>query len=92
MLRGLYRSKVVTPNNGVKRKNLRALAKPLGLEDRLEADCEGLLSPADTLGARRGALAHMGHVDEELRPAEARRMVFDVVAELDRLLALLDLP
>jgi hypothetical protein len=90
-LRGLYVSKVVRTNNGVKRDNLRSLARPLGLLDRLESECEELLSPADTLGARRGAVAHTGTVNEELRPAEARKLVSDVLDELPLLLTLLDL-
>lgn len=91
-LRALYSSKVVSPNNGVKRNNLVALAKPLGLDERLEAACEELLLPAETLGARRGRVAHVGTVDEELRPGDARKLVSDVVEKLPLLLTLLDLP
>jgi hypothetical protein len=91
MLRGLYGSKVVRPNNGIKRKNLVALARPVGLQPALEAECEELLVPADTLGARRGRVAHIGTLTEELRPVEARKLVLDVIAELELLLALLDL-
>jgi hypothetical protein len=52
--------------NGVKRQNLAALAKPLGLHERLDADCEELLTRADTWGAKRGAIAHLSTVTEEL--------------------------
>lgn len=91
ILRGLYGSKIVRPNNGIKRKNLIALARPLGLAASLESDCEPLLGPADTLGARRGAVAHIGAVTEETRPAEARKLVLDVLDQLPLLSTLLTL-
>ena len=91
MLRGLYSSKVIRPNNGISRRNLIALAKPLGLQGRLESDCEDLLTVSDTLGARRGRVAHLGAVVLELRPREARMLVADVVDQLPLLLTLLDL-
>jgi hypothetical protein len=91
MLRGFYASKIVRPNNGVKRANLSALAKPLGLLERLEADCEDLLVPADTLGSRRGAVAHLGTVTTELRPGDARKLVQDVLDKLPLLIELLGL-
>jgi hypothetical protein len=56
MLRGLYSSKIVRPNNGIKRTSMSALAKPLGLLEKLEATCEDLLVPADTLSSRRGTV------------------------------------
>lgn len=91
MLRGLYASKIVRPNNGIKRKNLFALAKPLGLLEDLEANCEDLLVPADTLGSRRGTVAHLGTVSTELRPSDARKLVTDVLDKLPLLTELLEL-
>ena len=91
MLRGLYGSKVVRPNNGLKRTNLYSLAKPLGLQEALEASCEDLLVPANTLGARRGAVAHLGTVTAELRPGDGQKLVEDVLDKLPLLITLLDL-
>jgi hypothetical protein len=91
VLRALYLSKVVSRNNGVKSRHLAALSKPLGLQARLEAECEDLLVPADALGAKRGAVAHLGTVDEVIRPAEAREMVENVIDNLHLLLRLLAL-
>lgn len=91
MLRGLYVSKIVRTNHGIKRKHLIGLSKSLGLQPALEADCEDLLLPAETLGARRGRVAHLGTVTEELRPADGRKLVLDVIDQLPLLLALLEL-
>lgn len=91
VLRGLYSSKVISPNNGIKRRNLESLAKPLGLCSRLEEECEDLLGPADVLGGKRGAVAHLGTIDEEVRPAEAREMVKNVMDQLPLLLRLFGL-
>jgi hypothetical protein len=90
MLRGLYASKILRPNNGIKRTNLSALAKPLGLLEELEANCEDLLGPADTLGSRRGTVAHLGTVATELRPGDARKLVTDVLDKLSLLTDLLE--
>lgn len=91
MLVGLYTSKVIHPNNGVKRKNLETMAKPLGLRDKLEDECDDLLGPADTLGARRGSVAHTPAVSEEMRPSQARELVTDVLERMPLLTAMLDL-
>jgi hypothetical protein len=90
VLVGLYQSKVVRPNNGMKRKNLEAMAKPLGLLRGLEDECEALLGPADLLGGRRGAAAHAPTIREEIQPSQARRLVSDVIDEVPSLIALLD--
>lgn len=92
MLRGLYRSKVISPNNGVKRNNILALAKPLGISEKIEIDCDPLLGPADALGSRRGQLAHLFAITEELRPADARKLVTAVLDEMHLLVTALDLP
>ncbi len=88
-LKGLYGSKIVHPNNGIKRANFIAMAKPLGLAEALEESCNALLGPADTLGARRGAVAHVGAVDTELRPTDARQLVTDVLDEMPTFLTFL---
>jgi hypothetical protein len=90
MLASLYKAKIVRQNNGVKRDNLVNLAKPLGLTRRVEEECEALILPADTLGARRGAIAHLGTVTDELRPAAAQAMVLEVIDALPLLVAVLD--
>lgn len=89
VLRGLYVSKVIRANNGVKRRNFETLAKPLGLHVHLEEECEDLLGTADALGAKRGAVAHLGSLDEEIRPAAAKELVAQVVVHLPLLTALL---
>jgi hypothetical protein len=89
-LQGLYKSKVIFPNNGVKRKNLEAMARPLGMIRELEKTCEPLLGPVDTLGARRGSIAHTSSVSEELHPSQARSLVTNVLDQVPLLIALLD--
>jgi hypothetical protein len=88
-LTSFYKAKIIRPNNGIKGANLTTLAKPLGLQDELEGQCQALLVPADTLGARRGVVAHLATISEELRPADARKLVLDVSTELPSLLTLL---
>lgn len=90
-LRSLYIRKVVRTNNGLKRRNFVNLARPLGLLSKIENECEDLMRPADVLGGRRGEIAHLGAVDEELRPREARALVRDVVNRLDLLVVALGL-
>jgi hypothetical protein len=43
------------------------------------------------LGSKRGAVAHIGAVSEEIRPAEAQRLVGDVVSKLSLLVSVLGL-
>jgi RiboL-PSP-HEPN len=88
-LRGLYESKVLTANNGIRRRNFQTLAKPVGLHPDVEDQCEELLAAADALGSKRGAVAHLGTVSEEIRPDEARKLVEDVLKEMDSLVAVL---
>ena len=88
----LYETKIVRPNNGIKAKNLQHLAKPLGLAARLDDDCEDLLTPLDKLGGKRGAVAHLGTVDEVIRPTDARAMVSEVLNQLHLLENLLAPP
>ena len=88
-LRGLYLSRVVRSNNGIKRRDVLALAKPLGLDRRVEDQCEELLGPADTLGTRRGPIAHWIEITNELQPTDARQMVADVMDNIPALAELL---
>lgn len=90
-LKNLYDSKVVTPNNGIRRRNLETLAKPLGLLPALEEDCEELLGVADALGSKRGAIAHVGVLSEEIRPSEAKKLVTDIIDNIPSLIKVLDL-
>ena len=71
-LAGYYASKIIKPNNGIQKRNLDVLAKPLGLAAKLEENCEDLFGPLNALGSRRGAVAHLGNVEVETRPAAAR--------------------
>lgn len=88
-LAGLYKSKTVFPNNGIKADNLANLAKPLGLSKALEEDCEPLLTASDALGSQRGKAAHVGSV-AQIRPADARQLVGGVLGEIQLLIDLLD--
>lgn len=88
-LRGLYSWNVVNSNNGIKKANLLALARPLGLVERLESTCDPLFGPAERLGRARGKVAHVGTVSEELRPAAARELVTAMVTEMQPLVQLL---
>ncbi|NUK35067.1 hypothetical protein HRW16_09695 [Streptomyces lunaelactis] len=57
--KNLYISKVVNINNGLKRANVTALAKPLGLHgEKLADDCNHLFTALNTLGGKRGKMAH----------------------------------
>jgi hypothetical protein len=91
VLKNLYESKIVTSNNGIRRRNFEAMAKPIGLHPKLEEDCEGLLSAADALGSKRGAIAHVGTISEEIRPSEAEKLVTDVISNVSKLIALLNI-
>lgn len=90
-LKNLYDSKVITPNNGIRRRNLETLAKPLGLLPALEDNCEELLAVADALGSKRGAIAHVGVISEEIRPSKAEKLVADVIDNIPSLIKVLDL-
>lgn len=58
-LRHLYAKKVVDPNHGVKRLNLRNLCLGAGIDwVAFENDCASLIAALDTVGARRGSIAH----------------------------------
>lgn len=87
---GLYASKIVYPNNGIKRKNLLALARPLALEDSLNEECNDLLMAGERLGAERGSVAHQFAVSKNHVPSDVHSLVTDFIDQLPNLQALLD--
>ncbi|WP_159400763.1 HEPN domain-containing protein [Streptomyces sp. XY431] len=57
--KNLYISKVINTNHGLKESNVGALAKPLGVHgERLSNSCEQLFVTLNTLGGKRGRMAH----------------------------------
>lgn len=94
-LPGLYYSKVVKPNNGIRRKSIGTLCRPLGIDIlSLGSDFQDALSQLDTLGAKRGSAAHTLRAAalETIHVADARRWVFDAVDAAELVIrALLDL-
>ncbi|SDT77257.1 hypothetical protein SAMN05216371_5381 [Streptomyces sp. TLI_053] len=57
--KNLYISKVVNTNHGLKESNVMALAKPLGVHgENLSGECEQLFATLNTLGGKRGRMAH----------------------------------
>jgi hypothetical protein len=57
--KNLYISKVLNINNGLKEANVVSLAKPLGLQsDHITNSCDQLFPALNTLGGKRGKLAH----------------------------------
>ncbi|WP_152521418.1 HEPN domain-containing protein [Amycolatopsis decaplanina] len=87
-LLGLYTSKVVKPNNGIKRKDIEKLCKPLGIDVAgFDGDLEVAVTALDTLGAKRGTLAHTLSVAarEVIRPEQAREWVNDSIDGIEAL-------
>ncbi|MFF0685650.1 HEPN domain-containing protein [Streptomyces albogriseolus] len=87
----LYKNKVITSNNGLKATNVASLAKPLGLDGKqLDDSCEDLFKALNTLGAKRGKMAHTSSAsqvaDEDVYASQAVTWVEDVVNRLDDLL------
>jgi hypothetical protein len=91
----LYTSKVVWINNGLKEANVKALAKPLGLNnDDLSDGCEQLFAALNTLGGKRGKVAHsssMQSANETFYAAQAVSWVDDVVSQMHQLVQFLGL-
>jgi hypothetical protein len=91
-LPGLYESKVIRPNNGIRRKSIVTMCRPLGIElDELSSDMDEPLRALDTLGAKRGAAAHSlrGAAQQVIHAHEAREWVADALTALDQLLPVL---
>ncbi|GGR67300.1 hypothetical protein GCM10010269_02570 [Streptomyces humidus] len=89
----LYRSKVVKINNGLKAANIAALARPLGLNgDQLSDNCERLFRSLNTLGAKRGKMAHTSSqsANETVYASQAVGWVNDVVDNIDELVKFLN--
>ncbi|MFE6767473.1 HEPN domain-containing protein [Streptomyces fimicarius] len=88
----LYRSKVVRINNGLKEANVTALAKPLGLNsEQLSDSCEQLFKTLNTLGAKRGKMAHTSSqsASETVYAIQAVGWVNDVVDNISELVSFL---
>lgn len=91
----LYKEKVVGPNNGVRRPNVQNLCQGAGLRwGDFESACDAALAALDTLGAKRGSVAHVSSVAEvdagvreELYPGNVREWVRDVITALPDMLA-----
>ena len=90
--KSMYNSKVIKANNGLKEHNVVQLAKPLGLtENDISNACPELLPALDTLGSRRGSLAHRSSqaVTETIYPGQAIKWVDDVLTHFSQLSDLL---
>ncbi|WP_448612148.1 hypothetical protein [Geodermatophilus sp. URMC 60] len=77
-LSGLYFSKVIKPNNGIRRSAIDGMCKPLGVSvGDLGTDVEAGLAQLDTLGAKRGSAAHTlrGTTEEVILESDARTWV-----------------
>ncbi|MEV7345027.1 HEPN domain-containing protein [Streptomyces sp. NPDC093544] len=87
--KNLYISKVVKINNGLKEANITSLAKPLGLHgDQLSDKCDDLFKALNTLGGKRGKMAHTSSsqaVSETVYPSQAIAWVEDVVSQVQSL-------
>jgi RiboL-PSP-HEPN len=94
----LYAEKVVKPNNGIRRSNIQNLCQGAGLRWLdFESTCASAVSALDTLGAKRGSVAHVstvaesgGGVQQELYPTNVREWVGDVVLALPDMLTYIE--
>lgn len=90
-LPGRVISHFITPNNGIKKKDLKRIVQGIGLNWlQFEATCSDLIAAAETLGAKRGSVAHVrsaaGGLQAQIYPADARGYVAPVLVELPALL------
>lgn len=94
----LYVEKVVRPNNGVRRNNIQNLCQGAGLRWLdFETACARAVSALDTLGAKRGSVAHVSSVaeaitgvQEEIYPPNVQEWVENVVDSLPDMLDYID--
>lgn len=88
--KNFYISKIVKTNHGLKSNNVISLAKPLGLHSDLPNTCDPLLTALNTLGSKRGGMAHTSprrqSTTETVYASQAVTWVDDVV-DLAHLLA-----
>lgn len=92
MLPGLFYTKVIKPNNGIRKKSIVRICAPLGINIAEFGDvCDSALGELDTLGAKRGASAHTlrGAAHETIHPDQAREWVTKAVDALEMLLPLI---
>lgn len=90
---GLYRKKFVDVNHGVRKSNIKRLAIGAGLSwGEIEESCSGLLTSCETLGAKRGATAHISAaavsddgLSQQLYPEDVRRYTNDALRGVDDL-------
>lgn len=88
----LLHRKYIQPNNGIRRENIKRMTVGVGLDwPQLETACADLIGALDTLGSRRGAIAHRGVAGVELQqyPEDVRKLVGEVVTRLPDLLGFL---
>lgn len=89
-------SEAVPRNHGVKRTNLAELGQAAGIEwPAFEAVCQDAITWLDTLGAKRGSVAHVSTSRTQITktpvyPPEARLWVADAVAGVTMIQAYLD--
>jgi hypothetical protein len=91
--KNLYISKVIKINNGLKSANLIALAKPLGLHLQIADRCDRLFPVLNTLGAKRGRMAHTSAAQaatETVYALQAVAWVDDVSDHIGQLVEYLD--
>lgn len=98
-LPGLYYTKYIKPNNGIKEKDISSLARGAGLSSMdLEDACPSLMSACDTLGAKRGEFAHLSILGEnsgvagvqlDVYPTDVRVYIENAVAGLGELVEFL---
>lgn len=94
---GLYESKFIRPNNGIKEKDIQKLALGAGLPwSEIENACASLIPACETLGSKRGAIAHSSingtlnsrsGIVSNLYPKDARSFTNSVLSNMSPLLA-----
>lgn len=90
---GLYKQKIVAPNHGIRKHNLEKLARGAGFHwPEFEESCADLVSSCETLGAKRGEIAHISAagistdgVQQQLYPDDVRRYADDALQGVDQL-------
>ncbi|MFE6447659.1 HEPN domain-containing protein [Nocardiopsis dassonvillei] len=86
--------KLISANNGIKKKNILTLTNPLGFtEDEVTDSCNELIIHLEALGSKRGDLAHRSSVPKsatlELYPRQAQELVGNVSEKIHLLTSLL---
>lgn len=91
MLPGLFYTKAIKANNGIRKTSIEGMCKPLGIDIAKLGDvCDSALAALDTLGVKRGASAHTlrDAAQETIHPVQAREWVDGAVDAVATLLPL----